>query len=309
MKAMKLETIVQQSGKPILSAILPIFTAALAYNAGCSAVTFMEGNPTPQNEGGNGGNGGSGTGGQGGNGGEAPQCTPHAKLDCFQGDAYWNNSCNQLEDLFQHCTAAQKCENGACVDKYNCPKNIDLVADCQEQGCQLYDAFKNDICLWDVITGIPSVMNEKLAVTGTNLLELKNKVNVPANCNNDFAVKYTVQTNTPDVPGSYMISLRDASPDSTGITFTHMYGQNNKIILQCNGFQETFGDFDLKNIKNIEVRKEGALFNLYLENKPSASLTCTNVTPFPINKVDLQLGSAVFSQNFTLDDVTFYCGQ
>ena len=163
------------------------------------------------------------------------------------------------------------------------------------------------MCLWNVITGIPSVMNEKLAVTGTSLLELKNKVNIPTTCHNDFAVKYTVQTNTPDVPGSYMISLRDASPDSTGVNFTHMYGQNNKIILQCNGFQETFGDFDLKNINNVEVRKEGILFNLYLDNKASASLTCTNVTPFPITKVDLALGSAIMNQNFTLDDISLYC--
>ena len=298
---MKLETILQKSGKSVLSSLL---AATLTYAAGCHAVTTIPGTSTYQNEGGHGGNG---AGGEGGSGGNVPQCTPHAKVDCFQGDVYWNNSCNELEELFQHCTAAQKCENGMCVDKYNCPQNIDLIAGCQEQGCQLYDAFKNDVCLWNIITGIPSVTNEKLAATGTSLLGLKNKATIPAACNNDFAVKYTVQTNTPDVPGSYMISLRDASPDSTGVTFTHMYGENNKIILQCNGFQETFGDFDLKNIQNVEVRKTGILFNLYVEGKSSASVACTNVTPFPINKVDLALGSAVISQNFTLDDVMLYC--
>lgn len=303
---MKLETIIQKSGKPILATVFPILTSVLLYNAGCNSVTGIGQKPSETLVGGNGGNGGS-PAEEGGKGGEAPQCIPHAKLNCFQGDVYWNNSCDQLEELYQQCSATQKCENGACIDKYICPKNIDLVANCQEQGCQLYDTFKNDVCLWNVITGISSVTNEKLAVAGTNLLELKNKVSIPSHCDSDFAVKYTVQTNTSDIPGSYMISLRDASPESTGVTFTHSYDQNNKIILQCNGFQETFGDFDLKNIKNIEVHKEGVLFNLYLDHKASASLTCTNVTQFPITKVDLSLGSAVISQNFTLDDVTVYC--
>ncbi|GEM_PF-4902268 len=304
---MKLETIVQKSGKTILSTVIPVVTAALVY-AGCRAEVTLEqqGNSSYMNEG---GNGGAGQGGNGGMGGEVSQCMPHAKLDCFQGDVYWNNSCDQLEDLYKQCMTTQKCENGACVDKYNCPAKIDLIADCQEQGCQLYDAFKNDVCLWNIVNGVPSVVNESLIMTGNTLLKIKNKVVLPSNCDSDFAVKYKVQSNTSDIPGSYYISLRDASPESTGVTFTHMYGQNNKITLECNGIPETFGDFDLKDIKNIEVRKTGILFDLYVEGKPSGSTTCTNVTKLPIKETDLNLGSVVAQQNFTLDDVTLYCGQ
>lgn len=303
---MGLETILQKSGKSVLSAVLPMLTAALTYNTGCSVVASQKKNNAGYDE--EGGNGGAGEqGSNGGMGGAAPECTSHAKLECYQGNVYWNNSCDQLEDLYQQCTAAQKCENGACVEKENCPNNIDVTAGCQEPGCQFYDEYKNQLCLWKVITGIPTVSNEKLVVTGTSLLNIKDKVVIPSGCNSDFAVKYTVQTNTPDVPGSYMISLRDASPESTGVTFTHMYGQNNKIILQCNGFQETYGDFDLKNIKNIEVQKKDTHFDLYLENKLSASFPCTNVTKLPITKVSLDLGSAVAQQNFTLDSVTLYC--
>ncbi|MDP3698637.1 MAG: hypothetical protein Q8R47_03550 [Nanoarchaeota archaeon] len=305
---MKLETILQKSGKSILSAVLPMLTTALTYNAGCSATSGQkQTNSTYQSEGGNGGTGGQG--GNGGMGGEALQCIPHATKNCFQGDVYWNNSCDQLEDLYQQCNAAQKCENATCVDKLNCPNNIDLIAGCQEQGCQFYDTFKNQWCLWDVITGLPTVVDEKLMLTGTTLLKTKNKVTLPQTCNSDFRVKYTVQPNSPDNPGSYTISLRDASPESTGVTFTQYSAPNNKIYLACNGGQVTLGDFDLKSIKNIEVQKKGDQFDLYLENVFSGSFKCNNVTKQPITQVQLDLGSAVAQQNFTLDDITLYCNQ
>jgi len=302
---MKLETILR--GVRETAKVLPILTA-ITYVAGCSATSGQkQSNPNYQGDGGNGGAGGQG--GNGGNGGETPQCTPHAKLDCFEGNVYWNNSCDQLEDLYQQCTATQKCENGACVEKQNCPNNIDLIAGCQEQGCQLYDTFKNDWCLWDVITGLPSVADEKLLVTGSTLLKTKNKVALPLNCNSNFKVKYNVQPNSPDSPGSYNISLRDANPEATGVTFTQFSAPNNKIYLACNGGQVTLGDFNLKDIKNIEVQKKGDLFELYLENVFSGSFKCENVSKQPITQVYLDLGSAVATQNFTLDDVTIYCTQ
>jgi len=305
LERMKLETIVEKSGKPILFTVLPLATAMLAYDTGC-ATGYQDDSliNVSNSNGGNGGTGGSIN--EGGKGGEALLCAPHAKVDCFQGDVYWNNSCNELEELYQDCTPTQKCENGACIEKENCPANIDVLAGCQEIGCQFNDDYKNKTCLWNTITGLPSVVDEKLQVTGTALLHTKNDVTI-SSCNNDFTVKYAVKPNTPDIPGSYFISLRDASPASTGVTFTHMFGQNNKIILGCNGFQETFGDFDLKNINTIEVSKKGVKFELYVDKVLSGSYNCINVTQIPIPSMYLELGSAVMTQNFALDKVTVYC--
>ncbi|MEK6939391.1 MAG: hypothetical protein AABX31_01565, partial [Nanoarchaeota archaeon] len=120
---MALETIINNWKKEALP-----YLAATVSTLGCASGA-ISGN---ENQGGSAGSS-QGEGGAGGfdsrrgSGGAAPECMPHAKLNCFQGNVYWNNSCDQLEDLYKQCTPTQKCENGACVDKYICPKNIDLV--------------------------------------------------------------------------------------------------------------------------------------------------------------------------------------
>ena len=249
--------------------------------------------------------GAAGFGGMGGNGGTEEKCVPNASLTCHEGDVYWQDSCWTLGQLKEDCSNKQVCGNGQCV--YDCSMATP-ASGCTEQNCSFYDAFDYDTCKWNINFGTPVVMNEKVHLEGTDLVEAKaGPFSLSPACNGDFIAQYKVEL-LPNSTGSVTVSHRNQNPDFSGITITHYPDKNNNIGLNCNGYEISVGNVDLHTQKKLEVRKTAYRLELYVDNAFASYVLCNQTeTPTPVYKMNISAGSAVLPQGMKIDDVSLYC--
>src|SRR3989344_1858199 len=253
--------------------------------------------------------GGSPISRQVGVGGSEEVCIPNISTVCKDGNAYWQDSCGKFGEMYQLCSESQTCEKGQCVKKQPDCSMVTPTSGCQEQNCSFYDSFQNDLCKWNVITGSPYVSTEKLILEGEALVTVKDKLTLPASCNGDFIGEYKTQLLHPETSGSIKISHQNKYPSGglNGLILTHLSNnENNKIILECNGYDMTVGDYDLHNQRRLKVQKIGSQLTLYVDNKLAGALTCNNTNnPAPVSDMYVYAGSFTATpQAMKVDDVT-----
>ncbi len=277
---------------------------------GCASGVTINDNHQGGNTSSTGEGGAAGFVSNGGAGGSEEVCFPNNSLICHNGDAYWQDSCGKLGQLEKDCSEKQVCDNGQCV--YDCSM-LTPVSGCTEQNCAFYDAFDYGTCKWNIKTGSPYTLNNKLHLEGNALIQAKNPPDpdglftLSSLCNSDFIMQYKAELLS-NAQGSLSISHRNNNPNFSGITITHYpLAENNKIMFECNGNGLVLGEtFDLHTEKTLKVHKIRNNLNLYVDNVLSASITC-NGESTPVYKMIVAAGSAVLPQAMKVDDVTLYC--
>lgn len=286
--------------------LLPALVTGLLASQGCAtAVPYHE-----ENQGGNTGasqeeGGAASFGGIGGNGGSEEVCLPNNSFICHEGDVYWQDSCGELGSMYQSCSEKEICENGLCL--YDCSM-VTPNSGCPEQNCAFYDSFADEICKWNINSGAPEVSNEKLYLEGNDIVEAKGLFTLASACNGDFIAQYKAELLDGSTQGSLKISHRNTDPNFSGITLTDYPTNNNKIILDCNGYEVMAGDFDLHAQKKLVVKKIANLLELYVDDVYITKVTCNETTdPTPAYAIVISAGSAVLPQAMKVDDITLYC--
>ncbi len=285
-----------------------VYAVAAFYALGCASGTASSGD---ENQGGStvstpDEGGAAGFAGSGGNGGSEEVCLPNNSLICHEDGVYWQDSCGTLGQLKEDCSNKQVCGNGQCV--YDCSMATP-TSSCSEQNCAFYDTFDYGTCKWDIKTGAPYTSNEKLHLEGNSIVEAKGgPFSLSPACNGDFVAQYKVEL-LPSAQGTVKISHRNQNPNFSGITVTHYpFSENNKIGLNCNGYETEIGDYDLHLQKKLTVKKFGNRLELFVDDVYITKVACNETTdPTPANAMIMAAGSAVLPQEMKIDDVSLYC--